>query len=371
MGRRIEKLTIYGFKSIRELDSFALSDLNVLIGGNGSGKSNFVDFFRLLREMAEGRLQLALARQGGAQRCLFLGSETTKQIRANLRFGENGYTFQLVPTAGDALAFQDERIEYEGDLGRTRSVDRSIGSGQLESKLREQIDQDTRNRSISEYIHRSISRWRVYHFHDTSDTAGMKRPSSVQDYVYLRGDASNLSAFIHWFREHKPDEYQYLRKTIRLVIPFFDDFRLEPKELPSGEEQVTLIWCQRGSDYPFWPSQLSDGSLRFICLATALLQPYPPSTIIIDEPELGLHPHAISVLASLLRKASKRMQIVISTQSVPLVSQFEPEDLIVVDREDDASIFKRLEAKELSDWLEDYTLGDLWEKNILGGGPLS
>lgn len=193
--------------------------------------------------------------------------------------------------------------------------------------------------------------------------------AAVHDDAALRQDGSNLAAFLLKLKSRHSDEYEQIRKAIQLVIPFFDDFHLQPRALTSGEQQVNLIWKQRDSDYPFWPSQLSDGSIWFICLATALLQPDSPSTIIIDEPELGLHPYAITLLGSLLKSASKRMQVIVSTQSVPLVNQFSIDDLIIVEREEGASVFKRHNEIHYQQWLEDYSVGELWEKNILGGRP--
>jgi predicted ATPase len=153
-------------------------------------------------------------------------------------------------------------------------------------------------------------------------------------------------------------------------VPFFDDFRLEPDRFSgSDEELINLQWRQRDSDYPFWPSQLSDGTLRFICLATALLQPDPPSTIIIDEPEIGLHPYALSLLGALLREASHRMQVVVCTQSAQLVNEFTVEDLVVVEREEGASVFRRYDEAQFREWLEEYSTGELWQKNLLGGTP--
>ncbi|WP_295401846.1 AAA family ATPase [uncultured Thiocystis sp.] len=191
----------------------------------------------------------------------------------------------------------------------------------------------------------------------------------MQDNASLRPDASNLAAFLYRLTAEAPEVYAQIRKTIRLAIPFFDDFVLNPRALPTGEEQIALLWQQQGSDYRLWPSQLSDGSIRFICLVTALLQPDPPSTIIIDEPELGLHPSAITLLGSLLRSASTRMQVIVSTQSVPLVDEFSIADLIIAEREQGATIFRHLDEIELQRWLEDYSVGELWEKNILGGRP--
>ena len=230
---------------------------------------------------------------------------------------------------------------------------------------------ENHNNDVTAFCYAAISSWRVYHFHDTSDTAGVKRLGSLQDNIYLRSDASNLAAFLFKLKADYPEVYQQIIKVIRLALPYFADFVLNPQTLSSGEEQIRLLWQQNDSDYPLWPSQLSDGSLRFICLVTALMQPLPPSTIIIDEPELGLHPYAITLLGGLLRSAATRMQVIISTQSVTLLNEFQLDDLIIVERKDGASTFRRMNSADYSQWLEEYSVGELWEKNILGGRPRS
>jgi len=197
----------------------------------------------------------------------------------------------------------------------------------------------------------------------------VKRQGSVHDNAFLRADASNLAAFLFRLQSEAPDVYSQIRKTVRLAVPFFEDFVLKPTTLPTEEQQIRLLWKQNDSDYALWPSQLSDGSIRFICLVTALLQPDPPTAIIIDEPELGLHPYAITLLGALIRSAATRTQVIVSTQSVPLLNEFEIEDLIVVEREEGGSVFKRLAEADFTSWLEDYSIGELWEKNVLGGRP--
>lgn len=135
-----------------------------------------------------------------------------------------------------------------------------------------------------------------------------------------------------------------------------------------NEQLIQLEWKQAGAvDTYFNAYQLSDGTLRFICLATLLLQPNLPQTIIIDEPELGLHPVAVNKLAALIKKASAKTQIIISTQSVNLVDNFGPQDIIVVDRKDNATVFNRLDAESLDVWLKDYSLGEIWERMSLAG----
>jgi predicted ATPase len=211
--------------------------------------------------------------------------------------------------------------------------------------------------------------WQVYHFHDTSATAKVKQIQPINDNRYLRSDAQNLAAFLYLLQQQKrySDRYQKIVKTIRLVAPFFGNFVLRPKV--DNPDTIELEWTEQGSDIPFKAHHLSDGTLRFICLATVLLQPesFQPETILIDEPELGLHPYAIQVLAGLLRSASRSKQIIVSTQSVQLLNEFDPGDVIVSDRTDGSTMLHRLDAKQLDTWLEDYSLGELWQKNILGG----
>jgi predicted ATPase len=208
---------------------------------------------------------------------------------------------------------------------------------------------------------------RVYHFHDTSAAAKVKQSGDLNDNEALRSDASNLAAFLFLLKSKHPESYRRIASTVRLAAPFFDDFRLRPS--PFNEQKILLEWSEKNSDAYFNAHAFSDGTLRFICLATLLLQPELPSLIIIDEPELGLHPYAIQLLAGLVRSASQKAQVILSTQSVTLVNQFSPEELIVVDRKDGASEFRRLSPQELESWLESYSLGELWEKNVLGGRP--
>jgi predicted ATPase len=372
MSEAIKKLTIEGFKSIRKLEDFELRSLNVMIGANGAGKSNFVGFFRLLREIIDQRLQLAISTEGGADACLYMGPKVTKEIIAKLYFGNNGYEFVLRPTADNRLVFADEATFFRGQFGPTR---RSLGSGHTEARLKDLKDDPglTARHGVPHYVFEAVSSWVVYHFHDTSATAGVRRQGAVNDNVSLRPNADNLAAYLYRLQSTHPDVYQKIRDIVRLATPFFDDFKLRP--VPTNPELIQLEWSQKDSDYLFRASQLSDGTLRFICLATALLQPSLPSTVLFDEPELGLHPYALTLLANLFQQAARSVgdyvsqQVVVSTQSAPLLNEFVPEDVIVVERSQGQSTFRRLESINLSEWLEEYALGELWQKNVLGGRP--
>ncbi|MEW5774571.1 MAG: AAA family ATPase [Thermodesulfobacteriota bacterium] len=367
MGRPLKSVTIHGFKSIRNLKNFELTDLNVLVGANGAGKSNFVDFFRMLRAMSEEGLVKYVTEKGGADGFFYNGPKETKHIDVHLVFGNNEYQFILTPTASSELMVQSESTLYAG-AGRWRLH----GGGRLESQLRAWKSSKSQRfpgaKGVEAYVYDAVSSWIVYHFHDTSATAPMRRNHSVADWREFNPDASNIAAFLLDLKEKRIATYEKIIETIQLIAPFLDDFLLEP-ERKGENEVIRLQWRQKGSSYPFQPWQLSDGTIRFICLATALLQPNPPSTVVIDEPELGLHPFALDVLAGLFRDAAQRTQVIVSTQSPALLNSFAPEEVIVVDRAQGATRMRRLDAESLEEWTAEYTLGELWQKNIFDGGP--
>jgi len=367
MPRSLNTITIQGFKSIQNLTDFKLDKLNLMVGANGAGKSNFVSFFRLLRAMAEEGLASFVLENGKADAFLFNGSKETDSIHAHLAFGQNLYRFTLRPTVTGELIVASEAVRRTGG-GRWDNRTQ----GRAESGLKSWKGVTSRIggwAGPAHYVYESVSKWTAYHFHDTSFRAPVRRDQQLRDFRELRPDAGNIAAFLYQLKATNRDCYEQIRYQIQLIAPFFDDFILEPQQ--SGpDELIRLEWRQRGSSTPLQPHQFSDGTMRFICLATALLQPNPPPTILIDEPELGLHPFALGVLASLLRQASTGTQIIVSTQSAPLLDTFEPEEVIIVDRFEGASRFRRLEAEPLQVWLQDYSLGQLWQKNVIEAGPV-
>jgi len=355
---QLSHIKLRGFKSIRECD-LILKDMNVLIGPNGAGKSNFIGFFKLIQQMLDGKLQLYVSKNGGPDALLHFGRKKTERMSAELYFGNNGYKFVLEPTQDNRMMFASESFWWN------KKGDWLINTGHFETAVESQKE----HTGIYLYTVPAMKSWRVYHFHDTSETALVKRPHGINDNVYLRHDAQNLAAFLYLLRENFSAHYDRIVKTISLIAPFFGGFYLRPQ--PDNKEQIELEWFEKGEDVPFKAHHLSDGTLRFICLTTVLMQPeqYMPETILIDEPELGLHPYAIKMLASLLRSASKSRQIIISTQSVELLNEFEPEDVIIADRAEGWAHLQRLDAEALSSWLGEYSLGELWQKNLLGGRP--
>lgn len=367
MPTHLKSLSVAGFRSIRDLQAFPLRRLNVLVGANGAGKSNFVEFFRMLRAMFQDNLQGFVTQAGGADGLFFEGPQRTRELAATLEFGENRFGFTLEPTPGGDLAVKEVRAAYTGGTKAQQTLPLRSREAQLGSWKDEKSGWTDRP-SYRAFIFAAISRWVVYHFHDTSALAPMRRDGSVEDFRELRPGADNLAAFLRHMREAQPSRYQRIRETIQIIAPFFDDFLLEPRK--KGEaEHVRLDWRQRGSTFPYQPWQLSDGTIRFIALVTALLQPEPPATLVVDEPELGLHPTALQVLAALMHEASQHTQLVVSTQSPLLVDNFEPGDIIVVRRQGNESAFERLAEADLERWLDEFSLGDLMRKNVVETGP--
>lgn len=358
---RLSKLTIKGYKSIQNLENFELKNLNILLGANGAGKSNFISVFKLLANMYEQNLQVYIQQNGGGDALLHYGRKKTQQMSMEFYFGRNGYLFDLIPTLDNRLIFKKESLYFHGNYA---IIETPIQTGHSEAEIKQPLDS---LEGIAQFVRPALESWRVYHFHDTSDTAFVKQTHSTNDNLILKTDAANLAAFLFRLKKRFPDNYNQIVKTIQLVAPFFADFVHR-----DNEQNIQLEWFEKGNlDTPFKAHVLSDGTLRFICLATLLLQPFElmNDTILIDEPELGLHPYALAVLADLIKRAAEKKQLIISTQSVELINHFSANDIIVVDRVNDASTFKRLKESELTDWLEDYTLGDLWKQNIIGGRP--
>lgn len=366
--KKVNFISITGYKSIKNLDKFKLGNINVLVGQNGAGKSNFVSVFKLLNEIVEERLQIYIQKSGGAHTLLYYGPKNTDSIEIKVEFEPNAYDCKLAKTDNDSLFFEGEWSSFRGIDAYGKLYDTPLRKP-ISTTNREETGLNKDVGGINKYVIESIKSWQIYHFHDTSNTSGLKQIVKLDDNRRLRADASNLPAYLYILKNNSPFEYQNIVRAIRLVAPFFGDFNLHPLE--RNPDSIKLEWKHKDSDEYFDASSLSDGTLRFMCLATLLLQPSIklPATILLDEPELGLHPHAITILSKMLIGASNKTQVIVSTQSTTLINQLNPEDLIIVDRDAEQSTFRRLTKDETQRWMDDYGLGDMWEKNIFGGTP--
>jgi predicted ATPase len=371
MRPHLSRFTLRGFKTIRELKDFEPGPITLLIGPNGAGKTNFISFFSLLSWALTppGNLQVRVAELGGAGALLHGGAHMTAQIEASLAIetdaGKNKYEFRLFHAAGDIFIFADEQYVFQpAGLDPQDVRPKYLGAGHLEPKL---IEAAEKGGSLTpKTILAMMRRMVVHQFHDTSPNSQIRGKWDIEDGRRLKSDARNLAPFLYRLQNNEILYYKRIVETTRLVLPFFANYEFEPEH-----KKLLLKWSERGSDQIFNASQAADGMLRLMALIALLLQPERdlPDVLLLDEPELGLHPYAIEVLAGLIQSASKHVQVIVATQSVSLIDRFEPEDIVVVDRKDRESTFTRQSAQELADWREKYSLSELWEKNVLGGRP--
>jgi hypothetical protein len=320
-------------------------------------------------ELEGERLQTYIGQSGGADSVLHLGSKVTPLISTELEseteIGRIRYSFHLSYAAPGTLRIEEERLVPDIPAPKTISI--SAG-GHLESHLRQQAAQCDPSAKIMSDL---FKRFRVYHFHDTAQTAKIRQGGYIEANQSLYSDGGNLAAMLYLYQQTKPMIYRRIVSTVRHVMPMLDDFVLEPQRL--NPKNILLNWKQKGSEYLFGPHQLSDGSIRAMALIALFLQSAEdlPAVTVVDEPELGLHPHAIEIIAGLIRAASLKTQVILTTQSTTFLDYFEPEEVIVVDSRNGCSLFRHLNLRELRYWLKDYSVSQLWEKNVLGGGPLS
>ena len=368
----IERIIIENFKSIRKLD-LELKPINILIGANGAGKSNFVSFLKLANRIFEQKLQEYIG--SDFNKFLYFGRKRSDNIYGLLDF-ENKcvFEFRLIPSENSNTGHLDSyNFGFNIQLDNSKNYpDWAMLQSQRGISLESGLDKMTMPEGgeypFAKPLREYLKTFKIYHFHDTGNSSPLKKINKLDDNDYLREDGENLAAFLYYLQEKHLKDFQNIKSQIRSVAPFFDRFNLAPRKL--NEEEIRLRWFEKGADGYFDAYDLSDGTLRFMALTTLLMQPDLPKTIIIDEPELGLHPFAINKLAAMMKQAAaKGSQVIVSTQSVSLIDNFEPEDIITVDREDDQSVFKRLNSEDLKDWLEDYTLGELWNKNVIGARP--
>jgi predicted ATPase len=350
----LKQITVQGYKSIQSLENFELNHLNILIGANGAGKSNFISLFKLLANIEAQNLQIYTQTSGGPDSLLFYGRQITNKILMKFDFGHHGYGVALIPTADNRLIFEAESL-YDSD---SCSI---IAKGHDESQLK------NAKPTVAKEISSTISNWRIYHFHETGENAKVKQLQSVSNNIHLQSDASNLAPYLKRLQTEYPNHYNQIVKTIKMVAPFFKDFVFRDKV-----EYLELEWAEiENPSKPFKAYMLSDGTLRFICLATLLLQPYHlmPEPLLIDEPELGLHPYAINILSSLIQRVAEKKQLIISSQSVELIDNFSSEDLVIINLDKNRTVFNKLDNDKLKVWLEEYSLSELWKSNLLGGIP--
>jgi len=369
--QNIKKLSLSGFKTILEIKDLEFENINIFIGANGSGKSNIVSFFEMIGFMMTNSFGKYVADNGFASSMLYHGHRVTNTIESDIQFssqtGISDYKFRISHTVNDNFLFMDETIIYQ-KRGKKEPFKQYLDDGGYkESKLGELYHSN----QTAKYIKNLLAGIRVFHFHDTSKNAYIHQARPLESNSKIMNDGGNIASFLYRLKIHNSKYYERIISYIKIVAPFFDDFILEPMG-----NSIQLKFKETNSDLELGSFRLSDGTMRFICLATLLLQPKTtiPKIIIIDEPELGLHPVAIDILTEMLNIASNNAQIFLTTQSERLINHFEPKNIVVINRKKDIngrfySDFKKLTNESLEAWIDKYSISEIWNSNIIEGRP--
>ncbi len=373
----LSQVHVKGFRSLRDTTLELSSEVTVLAGANGSGKSNVLRALELIGQLPAGNIQETLLRWGGFSQQLHVAPkemdnanhieiELWEKPRQVIRgVVQNGYAVRLDEAANDESLLK-EKFYYWDKASHSEPFNPDWGRGRKESRLTSPdlpFDDVTHENRVRMYVRPLIEGLQAFHFDDTSLNAPPLTSTLVSDNVELADDASNIAAILLHLRETERDAYDSIVWAVRGVAPFFDDFVLRPVG-----DNVQLRWKQKGARQVLPGNALSSGTLRYLCLSVLLNQPQLPQTIVLDEPELGLHPLAISHFVELLRSSARGRRIVVATQSVTMLNQFSIDEVVIASRQAGATELHRPDASEYEDWLEDYTLGQLWETNVLDGG---
>ena len=374
MPNQIEPLHVKGFRSLADVEINEMPRAAVLIGANGSGKSNLFRFFEMMNWMiGTRRLDEFVQRRGGADDQLFGGSKTSPRMEVELAVrtdsGRNDYRFALGHGHPDRFIFLEEAFRFTRDRIGSDATWKPIGSGHTEAKIVEAAQSaasaatDQKTARVLVHLLRQCT---VYQFHDTSDGSSLKKKWELEDNNYLRSDGGNLAAVLLRLEQISLDRFELICDYIRRVLPIFDRFQIK-----EDYGKVLLRWQAKGMDKTIGAHLTSDGSLRLFALATLLNLPPKmlPDVLILDEPELGLHPAAVALVGDMIKVLAEERQVIVATQSPLLVDQFDLDEILVLELRDRRTEIHRCNEIEYRDWLEEYTTGELWQKNVIGGCP--
>ena len=370
---RIQSVSIRGFRSLRDVQLHNLPDATVIIGANGSGKSNIIRFFDMLSWMLKSRkLGEFIEQQGGADDQLYRGNKVTPRMEAEIQLrttrGRNDYGFSLAYGSPDRFFFSTEQFRFSNSDIAGDSQWTYLEGGHREARIVEAAQGaiPEANSTTASVIVNLLRNCTAFQFHDTSVSSNIKKTWDVDDNLRLRSDGGNLAAVLHRLERHNIKKYDLICTHIGRILPVFDRFDIE-----ESYGRVQLRWRAKGTDRTFGAHLTSDGSLRFFALVTLLNLPpeMMPDVILLDEPELGLHPAAINLVGNMIQSVSAQRQAIIATQSPLLVDCFDLDGVVVLDLHDDATVLRRLDRQQFERWLDDFTTGELWQQNLLGGRP--
>ena len=348
-----------------------------MIGANGSGKSNFVRFFEMLSWMLKSRrLVEFVATQGGADDQLHGGSDKTLRLSAEIAIltkdGRNDYRFALTHAHPDRLLFTEEAFRFNRKKIDSEPRWQHLETGRHEASIVEiahssnKVQSSKVNQRTARTVTHLLRNCDIYQFHNTAATSNFMKNWDAEDHSRMRSDGGNLPAILYWLEQEDLQRYERICHHVRRVLPGFDSFQIEKQY-----GKVALRWRSKYSDKTYGAHLSSDGSLRFFALVTLLNLPVEmlPDMLLLDEPELGLHPKAVVLIGEMIQSLAEDRQIIVATQSPLMVDTFELDQLFVLEMVEGRTELRPQNVQALQDWLDDFSVGELWQKNLLGGRP--
>lgn len=391
----IKSFYVEGFRSLKDV-TVKLKPLNILIGPNAGGKSNFISAMELFHDAVSGNLNDSIIKKHGGMIPILWNNETN-----DIKFTSITRTYRRAKISKSNKKFirHDYEVEYLfrirqiGNSGNYIIKEEKLSSSDISDILRNLLKREIFSRVqffedgviLLEPLETAISQlssdkkggfsdefvffcegWKFYYDMKSGSDSECRKSTVARSEKQLEANGDNLIAVLHTLYTGNKTFRKQLNETLAAAFEGdFDELTFPPAE----DGRVYMRWRAKSLKRELSPADLSDGTIRFLMLAAILLNPDPPPLVCIDEPELGLHPSMLHIIAEMMKDATNRTQLVVSTHSPQLVSEFtdDPESVLVVEKKDGATTMERLEKKKLAKWLKEYTLGRLWLDGEIGG----
>lgn len=351
-----QRLSVDGFRRLCGVNiDFKDRPLCVMIGANGSGKTSVLEVMSLLAASAQGKLGDRISELGGIGAVLTAGrSEMSFQLTAGSGAGPLQYDLSI-ETSGIGYSLKAEGLAHigRGTITLRAKVVSETGLSDARSLLKPAADFRERLASSA-----------YYHMLDVGPRSQVRLPQPMRPAKLPGKNGEDLVTCLYDMRETEPDAFETVEDSLRAAFPGFVQLTFPP--VAAGT--LAMIWRDRNFPTGFYSHQLSEGMLRFLWLATLLQSSALPEVVLLDEPEVSLHPELLNLLAHQLREAAQRSQIIVATHSDRLVRFLKPEEVLVADlTEEGLAKLTWADSLDLEKWLDEYTLDEVWGIGRLGG----
>lgn len=380
---KINRIKITGLRRLRDVD-LPVRPLMVIIGTNGVGKTSFLEALSLLSASASGKLNGSLSQLGGIANLLTRGRSESLSFLVDMEIpGQMPLEYELCmeprgtgySIVKEVLSQQREGYGYEGPFKHIQSSEGDIRYYGIEDSrlLRPDWEHEPLETSLAqvpkmfrqpEELRRILATATQYHVLDVGPRAQVKMPQSMKPAALPGPNGEDLVPYLYYLRESDRDRFDAIMDSMCAAFPNLQELNFPP--VAAG--MLAMTWKEASFAKPIYMNELSEGTLRFLWLASLLHSPSLSTITMIDEPEVSLHPELLSLLADLMREASRRTQLIVATHSDRLIRFLDPKEVVVMDLDDEGCATATwADEMDLEGWLEEYTLDEIWRMGRMGG----